>query len=128
MAVCTDLHVSLHFRAAHARAFVHAGRHGSLTIKAHTDSAEGGFGLLKSGMNKITSSDQTPAAGVSTWGYSLNGGATYKAVTESEVELNTDEGDGVDITPITFNVSADEYQAAGDYSGYVTYTYTVSEQ
>ncbi len=104
------------------------GHNGSLTIKAATNYAEGGFGVLKSGENKITSSTQTPAASVSTWGYSLDSGATYKAVTDSEVELNSDAGNGTASTPVMFNVSADENQAAGNYSGDVTYTYTVSEQ
>ena len=102
------------------------GRNGNLTVKSSTDDTEGGFGVLRSGANTITSSATAPAAGASTWGYYLDDASTtWKAVTEDGDSIHTDNGTGPSEQKITFGMSADNTQASGTYTGDITYTYTI---
>ena len=102
------------------------GRDGNLTVKSSTDDTEGGFGVLRSGANKITSSAKAPAAGTSTWGYYLDDASTtWKAVTEAGDSIHTDAGTGPSEQKITFGMSASNTQASGAYTGDITYTYTI---
>lgn len=102
------------------------GRDGNLTVKSSTDDTEGGFGVLRSGTNKITSSAKAPVAGTSTWGYYLDDASTtWKAVTEAGDSIHTDKGTGPSEQKITFGMSASNSQASGTYTGDITYTYTI---
>lgn len=102
------------------------GRDGNLTVKSSTDDTEGGFGVLRSGANTITSSATAPVAGTSTWGYYLDEASTaWKAVTEAGDSIHTDAGTGPSEQKITFGMSASNTQASGTYTGDITYTYTI---
>ena len=102
------------------------GRDGNLTVKSSTDDTEGGFGVLRSGANTITSSATAPVAGTSTWGYYLDeASTTWKAVTETGESIHTDAGTGPSEQKITFGMSASNTQASGTYTGDITYTYTI---
>ena len=62
--------------------------------------------------------------GVSAWAYKVDDGA-FQAVTTDTAPIGTDSGNGTNETALKFGLSTANDQAAGDYKGTITYTFTV---
>ncbi len=96
-----------------------SGHAGILTIKAADTNLSGGAGKsIPAGT--VTGTD-------SSWGYNVDGGDTFKAVTTSPVELGSDSGTEQKTYSVTFGLITSKTQAAGDYNGTVTYNYTIND-
>ena len=97
-----------------------SGHGGILTIKAaETDLSDDAGHVIPAGA--------TIQAGTSAWGYSLDKGASYKAVTTAGAQIGTDSGTEQKDYSIDFGLSTSKTQAAGDYNGTVTYVYTIND-
>ena len=85
-----------------------------------TMAAKGSNANLVSGTNNIPTSATVEQGGASAWGYSLDDGASYKAVPTDATEIASSgtptDTDGTE-TKITIGVYADDSQAAGTYNG-----------
>jgi len=97
-----------------------SGHAGILTIKADSPN-------LSDSSSHTIPAGATIQAGTSAWGYSLDGGATYKAVTTEPAELGRDSGAERKTYTVDFGLSTAETQASGDYNGTVTYNYTIND-
>ena len=96
-----------------------SGHAGILTIKAtDTNLSDDASHTIPAGT--VTGPD-------SSWGYNVDGGDTFKAVTTSPVELGSDSGTEQKTYSVTFGLITSETQAAGDYDGTVTYNYTIND-
>ena len=96
-----------------------SGHKGILTIKAADTNLSGGAGKsIPAGT--VTGSD-------SSWGYNVDGGDTFKAVTTDPAELGSDSGAEQKTYSVTFGLITSKTQAAGDYNGTVTYNYTIND-
>ena len=78
---------------------------------------------LTSESNTIPASADVKA-GTSAWGYKANGASDYSAVTAANVEIGTATSGKISKVPVVFGVSTSSIQAAGEYTGTVTYTVT----
>ena len=96
-----------------------SGHAGILTIKAADTNLSGGAG------KSIPAGTVTGPA--SSWGYNVDGGDTFKAVTTDPAELGQDSGTEQKTYSVTFGLITSETQAAGDYNGTVTYNYTIND-
>ena len=96
-----------------------SGHAGILTIKAtDTNLSDDASHTIPAGT--VTGPD-------SSWGYNVDGGDTFKAVTTGPVELGSDSGTEQKTYSVTFGLITSETQAAGDYDGTVTYNYTIND-
>lgn len=89
-----------------------------LCIKAKTSTD-----LTSSNSNTIPAGTNVQA-GTSAWGYKVDKDTSYKAVTTDNVEIGTATSGQIAKVPVVFGVSTSSTQAAGDYTGTVTYTVT----
>lgn len=78
---------------------------------------------LTSNSNTIPASDKVQA-GISAWGYMADKDTSYKAVTTVNAKIGTAPSGLITKVPVVFGVSTSSTQAAGDYTGTVTYTVT----
>ena len=97
-----------------------SGHGGILTIKAAETN-------LSDDAGHVIPAGATIQAGTSAWGYSLDKGASYKAVTTAGAQIGTDSGTEQKTYSIDFGLSTAKTQAAGDYDGTVTYVYTIND-
>ena len=96
-----------------------SGKAGTLSISATDPNLSDDAGHTIPAGNSIQ-------AGTSAWGYSLDSGSTYKAVTTSPAPLGSDSGAEQKTYTVDFGLSTAKTQASGDYDGTVTYTYAIN--
>lgn len=94
------------------------GTPGKLSISAADTNLKNGDAAIPAGANI--------SKGVSAWAYKVDDGA-FKAVTTSPTQIDTDSGRGTNETALKFGLSTANDQAAGTYTGTITYTFTVGE-
>lgn len=78
---------------------------------------------LTSGSNAIPAGANVQA-GTSAWGYKANNATNYSAVTAKDVKIGDATSGKITTVPVVFGVSTSSTQAAGNYTGTVTYTVT----
>lgn len=93
------------------------GTDASLYIKAKTSTD------LTSNSNTIPASADVKA-GTSAWGYKADTASNYSAITTEDVKIGTATSGKITKVPVVFGVSTSSTQAAGYYTGTVTYTVT----
>ena len=79
---------------------------------------------LTSESNATIPASTVVQAGTSAWGYKANGASNYSAVSAENVKIGTAASGKISTVPVVFGVSTSSIQAAGKYTGTVTYTVT----